>query len=305
MVQIPSFRRPAPVISGDPANTNRVSAPRIPIQTTIGTVGYEDQLTALPEGTPAWMRWEQGECLVEVTLKAEDRIVCRCPDGLQIQEGQQVVVVLDEGEPEQGTIVCALNDANFPTPSSVGGVSTGAGDAQRKGDRFPASTWHFTRLVNGRMLAIQTNDQDVNVWAGAGVHIKAVAGAIHLDGTTHLGVGPASSPIGSQAAPGGEEIPGVPAVPYAPTPYTAPGPQAPTATPYVGLEDGLVRARDLYQSNVTIDPTFWANYAGIDAVARAINPALPPLPTNVYSAISGAAGPGSKHTATGDFEPAP
>jgi len=48
---------------------------------------------------------------------------------------------------------------------------------------------------------------------------------------------------------------------------------------------------------------FWAWVIGVDAVARAINNALPPAPTNLYSAISGAAGLGSKHTAVGEPEP--
>jgi hypothetical protein len=84
-----------------------------------------------------------------------------------------------------------------------------------------------------------------------------------------------------------------------------PAPQPPAQTPYVGNDDGIVRAKDLYQSNVAIDPVFWAWIIAVDVVARGVNPALPPAPTNVYSAVSGAAGPGSKHTASGDFEPEP
>ena len=50
------------------------------------------------------------------------------------------------------------------------------------------------------MLAIQTNDQDINIWAGAGVHMKATTGAIHLDGRVVLGSPPASAPSGSVVA---------------------------------------------------------------------------------------------------------
>jgi hypothetical protein len=296
------FKRPAPRMSSDPARQNRNGAPPALIETGIGTVGYADSRTSLPEGTPAWLRWEQGELLVEVTLKDEDRICARLGCECELVEGQQVALAFPEGEPNAAIIVGVLNSALEPAPSSVAGVLTGAGAATEKGVRVPGATWRFVRLENGRMLAIQTNDADINIWAGAGLHLKATAGAIHLDGTTHLGAKPITPPIGSSAAPGGEEIPGVPAVPYVPTPYVPPAPQPPAQTPYVGNDDGIVRAKDLFQSNVAIDPVFWAWIIGVDAVARGINQALPPAPTNVYSAVSGAAGPGSKHTASGDFE---
>lgn len=291
------FRRPMPRMTTDPARQNRNTAPLVPREVAIGTVGYCDNRTALPEGTPAWIRWEQGELLVEVTLSEEDRISARLGIEAEIIEGQQVVMVFPGGEPNAAIIIGVMHSTLEPAPGSVCGVSTGAANAIDKGQRIPGATWSWLRFEDGHMLAIQTNDQDVSIWAGAGVHIKATAGAIHLDGTTHLGSKPLLDPIGSSAAPGGEEIPGVPAVPFVPVPYAPPGAQPNIPTPYVGNDDGIVRAKDLFQSNTTIDPAFWAWMSVADPILRAINPALPPLPVNLYSAISGAAGPGSRHTA--------
>lgn len=292
------MRRPVPRMRPDTARQNQNSGPFQPREIGLGTVGYADSRTALPEGTPAWIRWEQGELLVEITLEDEDRISARLGCECELVEGQQVILAFPGGEPNAAIIVGVVHSSMEPAPGSVGGVSTGAGQAQAKGQRPPGATWRFVRLGGGRMLAIQTDDQDINVWAGAGLHLKAAAGAIHLDGPTHLGAAPVAGPIGSTAAPGGEEISGVPAVPFVPAPYVPPAPQLPTPAPYVGNKDGIVRAGDLYQSNTTIDPTFWT---WVSAVSLAAGVAAPPA--NMYSAISGAAGPGSKHTATGDFEP--
>ena len=293
-----SFRRPAPRMTTDPARQNQNNSGQSLAETGIGTVGHTDTRTALPEGTPAWVRWEQGELLVEVTTTDGDQIVARVGCECDLFEGRQVVLVYPGGEPNDAIIVGALHSTLEPAPSSVAGVSTGAGAAGEKGVRPPGATWEFKRFGNGRMLAFQTNDQDINIWAGAGIHMKATSGAIHLDGTTHLGAKPVSPPLGSVAAPGLEEIEGVPSVPFVPVPYAGPTPQGPVGVPYVGSEDGIVRAKELFQSGIAIDPVFWANYTAIDAVARAINPLLPPLPTNLYSAISGAAGPGAAHTAS-------
>lgn len=301
MVATVKMKRPAPRMRPDPARSNRINAPLVPRECAVGTVGHVDATTSLPEGTPAWIRWEQGELLVEVTLGEDDQITARLGVACSLVEGQQVALLFPGGEPNAAVIVAVIHSSLEPAPGSVGGVDTGAGAALEKGQRPPGSTWQFLRLDNGRMLAIQTNDQDINIWAGAGIHMKATGGAIHLDGTTHLGAAPVTPALGSTAAPGGEEIPGVPAVSFVPTPYVPPSPQPQTPTPYMGNDGGIVRAKDLFQSNTTVDPTFWTWVTAVSGAAG-----LPgPLPVNLYSAISGAAGAGSKHTATGDFEPEP
>lgn len=291
----------------DLGRTSRATTPLIPSAVELATVGYLDDQTGLPEPTPAWVRWEQGEAVVEITTKDEDRITARVGiPQLTLRFGQQVLIVLVDGDPQMAVIVGALGDANVPAPSSVAGVPTGAAAATDKGVRPPGATWHFLRLDDGQAFAIQTQaGGDVLIHAGASIHLRANPreGAVHLEGTVHLGVAPTTAPIGSEAGPSGEEIPGAPALPHVPVPYAPPSPQPPAGVAYVGSADGIVRAHDLYQSGVAIDPTFWAWVIAVDAVARAVNPALPPMPSNLYSAISGAGGLGSKHTATGEPEP--
>lgn len=285
------------------SSTNALNANTI----DLGTVGYYDDATELPETTPAYVRWEEGEPIVEVTTREGDRITARIgvPD-LQIRFGQQVVLAMLDGDPANAVIVGALQDSVFSAPASVAGVQTGAASATTKGVRVPAATWRFVRLDDGEHYAIQTQaGGDMLFHAGASIHIRCnpTTGAVHIEGATHLGVAPTVPPTGSTTGPGGADIPGVPATPYVPTPYATPGAQSPAPTPYVGYSDGLVRAKDIYQSDQSIDPTFWTWIIAVDALARAANPATPPMPVNLYSAISGAAGPGSKHTAVGEPEP--
>jgi hypothetical protein len=307
-------RRNTPMQSHDPARIGRATGVTDRAQVELARVGYTTDETDWPEETPAWIRWEQGEPLVEVQTRTGDKITARIgtPSLEGLSFGQQVVLVYPDGDPELAVIVATLCDSRFPEPSSVCGIDTGAADAIDQGTMIPAATWSFTRLPDGRALAIQTQGADILIWAGGSLHFRsstsnsagAPDGAIHLDGRVALGVPPLAAPTGSEVAPGGEELPGVAAVPYEPLPYTPPEPVPPnTVTPYQGNADGIVRARDMTMSSATIDPAFWANYAGIDAVARVISPALPPLPISMHSAISGVGGPGSKHTATGDSTP--
>jgi len=299
----------------DPAKIQRATGSPDRRQVEIGRIGFDSDQADWPEDTPAWIRWEQGEPLVEVAIRDGDKITARIgvPSTEPLSYGQQVVVVFPDGDPQLAVIVATLCDSLYSEPSSVCGVETGAGEAVERGEIVPAATWQFMRLADGRMLAIQTQGADVLIWSGASVHIRcsssnlagAPDGAIHLDGRVALGVPPLAPPTGSSVAPGGDETPGVSAQPYVPLPYVPPAPVPPvTLTPYQGKGDGIVRAHDMYMSTIAIDPGFWANYAGIDAVARVINPALPPLPISLHSAISGVGGPGSKHTATGDDQPA-
>ncbi len=299
--------------SHDPARISRATGVTDRTQVELGRVGYTTDQAEMPEDTPAWIRWEQGEPLVEVQTRTGDKITARI--GVSSLEGlgfgQQVVLAYPDGDVDLAVIVGTLCDLRFPEPTSVCNVDTGAADAVAQGVVLPAATWSFTRLPDGRCLAIQTQGADVLIWAGGSLHFRSSSpnaagapdGAIHLDGRVALGVPPLAAPTGSEVAPGGEELPGAPALPYQPTPYAPPSPAPPIAVAYQGYADGLVRARDLYQSEIGVDPAFWAWLAGVDAVARAINPALPPIPTALASAISGAGGLGSKHTATGDVGP--
>jgi hypothetical protein len=293
----------------DPAKIQRATGSPDRRQLELATIGFTSDQAEWPEDTPAWIRWEQGEPLAEVTLRDGDKITARIgiPSTEPLTFGQQVIVALPDGEPQNAVIVATLCDSRFPEPSTVCGVSTGAGDAVKRGDMIPAATWQFMRLATGRMLGIQTQGADVLIWSGGSVHIRcstanaagAPSGAIHLDGRVALGARPLAPPIGSEVAPGGAEVPGVLAVPAVSVPYSPPAPAPPLPVAYVGAEDGIVRARDAFQSSITVDPDFWAWVQLINGLA--MNP--DPAPTALTSFISGVNGAGSMHTASGDYEP--
>jgi hypothetical protein len=306
----PNKPRPAPI---DPAKIGRATNSPDKRQVELGTIGFTADQSEWPEDTPAWIRLEQGEPLVEVTLRDTDKITARLSSSIgEVSFGQQCVVLLPDGDPQLAVIVAVLHDSRFTTPSKVCGVETGAADATQRGEIQPAPTWEFKRLGNGRMVAIQTQGADVLIWSGGSVHVRsstanlagAPDGAIHLDGRVALGARPLAAPMGSSVSPGGDEVPGVLAVPAVAVPYAPPTPVAPnTVTPYVGNTDGIVRAHDMYISTAAIDPATWAWIIAVDAVARVLNPALPPLPISLHSAISGVGGVGSQHTAEGDKTP--
>lgn len=288
----------------DPVKGQRATSSPDRRQVEIATVGYDSDQAEWPEQTPAWIRWEQGEPLVEVTLRDGDKVVARW--GVSsldpISYGQQVVVAMPDGDPQSCVIVGVLADSRYREPSTVCGVETGAADAVERGTVIAAATWQFARLANGRMLAIQTQGADVSIWSGGSIHLRSSSvnaagapdGAIHLEGRVALGVGPAAPPLGSYVAPGGEEVPGVSATPAVSVPYTNPGPAAPVPVAYQGSRDGIVRAKDVYQSTIAVDPEFWAWVNVINGLA--MNPDPAPTVLTVY--ISGVGGPGSKHTAS-------
>lgn len=293
----------------DPAKIQRATGSTDRRQVELATIGFTEDQSGWPEGTPAWIRWEQGEALVEVTLRDGDKITARLGSGPleSLSFGQQVVVALPDGDPQLAVIVCSLADSRHRQPSSVCGVTTGASEAVDRGTMIPSSTWQFLRLPNGRQLAIQTAGADVLIWSGGSMHLRASTansagapdGAIHLEGRVALGARPLAAPMGSEVAPGGEEVPGVLAVPAVAEPYAPPSPAAPAPVPYQGNADGIVRARDLFQSTAAVDPDFWVWVNLINGLAG--NP--DPAPTVLTVAISGVGGPGSMHTASGDVGP--
>lgn len=288
----------------DTASTTRANTSPDRSQVERGRIGFADDRTEWPEDTPTWIRWEQGEPIVEVTLEQGDKVTARVGTSSPLAFDMQVMCLLPDGNPQNAVIVCTLADSRFTTPAKVCGMETGAAGAVERGTMVAAATWEFHRLSDGRALAFQTQGADVLIWSGASVHIRcstansagAPAGAIHLDGRVHLGAKPTAPPMGSSAAPGGAEVPGVAAVPYEPIPYTPPTP-TPETTPapaYVGSADGIVRAKDVYQISTTSDPAFIAWMATINSLA--MNP--DPAPTAVNVTITGAAGDGSEHTAS-------
>jgi hypothetical protein len=276
-----------------------IGSPQLP-SLDLATVGYTDPVSGEREATPAWVRLEQGEVLVEITTANGDEIVARIGSGvhyLALEYGCQVVVAYPDGDETLATIVARCADMARPIPSSVAGVSTGAAGATEKGVHVPAMAWTFTRLPDGQLLAIETGSSgDILVHGGASIEIRA-AGSIHLNGRVALGAGPTAAPTGAVVSAAGETLPGVPMVPAIdPAFVSAPVPPN-TIVPYSGTEHGILRAKDDLHSHIGIDPGFWTWAAGVDAVARGINNALPPLPVVLHSQASGYSGPGCPHTA--------
>ena len=284
-----------------------------------GLVGYEaSELTpGVPDPTPAFVRIEQGQIWVEVTMMpGGDQIVARLGQPgagagsgwyIALEFGCRVVLELVGGDPQNAVIVSRLADSKCSMPTDVAGVQTGAVAANVPLVGVPAPMWQFMKTPTGQLLAVETGplgDVLLHAGAGAGIEMKAdPPSAIHLNGTTHLGSGFTTPPVGATVGPAGTQLPGVPGVVKVPIPPTPPPPAPPgPAIPYIGTErDGIIRAKDLHQSDVTIDPTFWAFISGVFAHPL-IGPVLAAagivLPLAATSKASGLGGPGSRHTAS-------
>jgi len=291
-------RRATPNLAPDAANLRALAVPQRP-SVDVATVGFVDALTGLPEPSPAWVRIEQGEFLVEITTANGDEIMARIGSSVNyvaLEFGSQVVVAYPDGDETLATIVARLDDMPRPIPSSVAGVQTGAVGAVAKGVHVPAPAWTFSRLPDGQLLAIETGaGGDYLLHCGGAVEVKA--GTIHLNGRVALGAGPITPPLGAQVSAAGQTLPGVPMVPAIDLPLVAAPVTPQTIVPYVGTEHAIVRAKDDIQSSIAYDPFFWA---WITAVGS--NPLIAALagvpPIALHSAVGGLNGPGSQHTAS-------
>lgn len=299
-----SLRRPPPLLSPDPARMTGLSVPQKP-SLDLATVGHSDPITGLPEATPAWVRLEQGEALVEVTTANGDEIIARVDSGvvyLALEYGCQVVLAYPDGDETMATVVARCADMVRPIPPLVAGISTGAAGAVAKGVHVPAPAWTFTRLPDGQLLAIETGPSGDIVVHGGGVEIKA-ASTIHLNGRVALGVGPTTPPIGAIVAAAGTTIPGVPMVPAIDEPF-APGIVPPqTIVPYVGTAHGILRAKDDIESSAARDPFYWTWLAAVGANPLIAALAGPP-PVSLHSQVGGFGGAGCPHTAADEQPPA-
>lgn len=270
-------------------------------QVFLATVGHDDE-------TPQFVRIEQGQPWVEIRIRPQgDEIMARVAvpaagngSGWHptLSSGCRVLVVAPGGDLDEAVIVGQMWDDNCRMPDDVAGVSTGA--VGKTGTASgPAAMWQFIRTPDGQLLAIETGTNgDVLIHAGASVQIKSGGqGAIHLDGSCHLGVSPVSGPTGATTGPDGSQVEGTPATAHVPTPHSAPAPVPPDGiNPYTGpAQDAIVRAKELYQSHAGIDPNFWAKLTAI-----ATNPLIAVGPIlSMTSAVSSAGGnTGSKHTAS-------
>ena len=287
-------------LGSDPARSRRTGQVTRN-QLVYGVVGHE-------ESSPSYVEIRNGQAWVEVTVVPEgDEIVARLglPSAgaasgwfLPISFGCRVVLELIDGDPNGAIIVARLNDETCALPATACGVSTGAGGITDEATA-PAPAWQFSVLPSGQLLAIETQGTgDVMVYSGASIEFKTGGSTnrIHLNGPVSLGEGPASPPVGGTVLPGGEDAPATPMKSFVPAPHVPLTVPPDGINPYTGtFADAVVRAKEAYQSNITIDPNFWAKLTAI-----AINPLIGVGPIlSMTSTISSAGGrSGSKHTAS-------
>ena len=282
-----------------------------------GVVGFTDPVTGSPEPSPTYVECVNGQWLVEVTLVGDDEqeIVARIGtngagagfgDSFDLGYGDRVVVARVSDSDGGYVVIACVHDAAARVPDSVCGVATGAAAAVPGNETpVPGPRWRFVRLREGALLAIETQaGGDVLIHSGASVELRAGVGAIHLNGATHLGVGPTTPPVGAMVGPAGTTIPGTPAVPHVPLPRAASIPAPPAAiVPYAGLQNGIVRASDGTQSHIATDPYYWAYMTLLHSfpliLAWQTAGGFPAPPVVLHSEHSGLQGPGSQHTANG------
>lgn len=224
-------------------------------------------------GSP-WAWTEGGQILVHVTYQTGDvghEGTARLAEGvmhLELQVGQQVAVIRPNGTDTHAMIVGAVRDMEAPPPTTVAGIATGSTAAATRDEQSGAPAFTFIRTSAGMMLAIETGaGGDVVVHAAAGIELKAGdSSAIHLRGRVHAGRGFTTPPIGAKVGP--EDVnngvaAGTPGVAHVPAPLAIPT----LPEPYAGAAEGVLRAKDEFQSNPAIDPDFWAHFSAVSTAA--------------------------------------
>lgn len=274
------------------------------VYTGLGIVGHS-------EGSPNFVRIQNGQLWAEVTVVPEgDEILARVGSPhagkdasfhLPLSIGCRVVLVYLDGEQNEAFIVSRLNDETCNLPGDVAGVQTGA--AGKTGDvSGPAPLWTFLKIPGQDLLAIETSGGDMLLHSGGLVHIKA-SSTVEIEGTVNLGSSPLTPPTGSKVGPNGTTIPGIPAVSALAIPtVTAVVPATPfissppIGAPIPGNPNSIVRLKQTTQSNIGIDPAYWAWIAAVGGHPLIVAVAGPP-PIALHSAFSSFQS-ASKHTAS-------
>jgi hypothetical protein len=275
-----------------------------------GEVGQVDDF-GVPDGTPAYVRIENGQVYVEITLDTGEHAQARLGldgagqglgDYVHLEFGARVI--LGKVGDEDYVILGFMHDGTCRMPDAVAGVSTGAAAAVPGNEAtIPAPAWRFMKLGAGQLLAIETQvGGDVLIHSAGSVELRTgVGGAIHLNGPVRLGVGPTTPPVGATVGSAGTVVPGVPAVPHVPLPRTPSIPVPYGAiVPYIGLQKGIVTADGDVQSHAAKDPFFWAFVAivySFPPILALCQAAGIQLPLALHSEHGGFTGPGSSHTA--------
>lgn len=257
----------------------------------VATVGHEG------ESADRWVCHESGQVLVEVTQRTGGSpgqfSRARVAAGVAYEDfawGEQVVIVQVGGNDTHMVIVGSLRSLLTAAPATVAGIDTGATEAPQRGDQTAGPAFTYLRTRPGRLLAVETGDlADVMVHSGAGVEIAGTV--LHLSGLVHLAAGfsvpPTPPTIGVPELPdlgaGVGVVPGVPGTPFVPVVGGNP-----TTPPYAGVLDGLVRAKDRYQSAAGVDPGMWIWLSAVDVFLKALgtfNPVTIAAALVVYNAV--------------------
>lgn len=288
-----------PTLSNDPNKSNR-NGTGDGNQIFWGTVGHEG------EDSPSYIRFENGQPYAEVTIRPEgDEIIARVASPgagadsgwyIPLFFGCRVLLECIDGETGECVIVGRLWDNECFLPGAVAGVSTGA-DNGKNGEVTPASAWQFIKTGSGQMLGIETGaNGDIAIHSSENILLKTgSSGALHVDGATHLGVGPTTDPVGATVGPNGEDVPGTPAVAHVPIPLVPGPPPTPVHIPFIGSEDSMIRAKELAQFSAISDPIGYTQFAAVYFHPLIL---LTPPVVMVSSMRNGPAGVGSKHTAS-------
>lgn len=224
---------------------------------SLGTVGHAST-------TPQYVRLQDGKVLVEVTLvPSGDEVVATlaCGGGwyMGLQYGARVVIGLPGGSGGIPLILGLVTDGSQPWTPPTGAYLT------------PTSTpplMGVLRTPTGQMLVLETGaGGDLVIRSGASVLVQVDSGEqVLVRGRVHLGssASPSSPATPASVAPGGQVTSGQEWGQYTPAPATnATLPPPAPGTP----ADGVVRVKDPSQSNIVVDPDFWAWVIGVTAAA--------------------------------------
>jgi hypothetical protein len=266
---------------------------------SFGVVGHYDL-------NPAFVRVENDKVLVEVTLMPSgDEIVaelgmegqgCGYDWYVPICLGSRVVVAFPQGEDEP-IIIKRVTDKEFPFPTDVAGIPTVGTPVNPLTGSTAAPHFAFIRVPDGTLLAIEAGTGgDIIIKSGGNLKIETGGGGtVHINSQVHLGDDFSTPPTGASTGPMGEIIPGVPAVPAIKDPHIpvpALVPNVPLPPPTGAFADSIVRVKDAIQSDITVDPGWWAFITALYAHPL-IGPVLAAagivLPVAMSSASKGAA----------------
>lgn len=267
------------------AGASSTPAPGVPA-ISWATVGFEADPDE-PDATAAYWFIRGGQAYVECTLQPSgEQIVARVnmDGGYEVLSfGDRVVVMHANGDKQSSTIIGKLHDDEDPMPATVAGMPVeGAVFDPTTNARF-ARRVQFIAAKPGVVVAIESRGTgDVVLHAAAGVSIVG-GSSVHVDAAqVVLGAAPATPAVPGEVI-GEQETPAVPFAPALDSPVVYA-----TEPPYTGILHGAVRAKDVLQSTVGLDPAFWAHllaqHTFVTALAT-LNPVTIAAALTAYQAV--------------------